>query len=55
MIPGGEWNRAGGNYSFAAGFESKANHSGAFVWSDTTGVFASTDVKREDIFVTTKL
>jgi hypothetical protein len=33
-IPGGFWNTAAADYSFAAGFNAKANHPGAFVWSD---------------------
>jgi hypothetical protein len=33
-IPGGAFNRAAGNYSFAAGRSAKANHTGAFVWGD---------------------
>jgi hypothetical protein len=42
-VPGGQDNLAGGNYSFAAGRNAQANHSGAFVWADgsTTGPFAS--------------
>jgi hypothetical protein len=35
-IPGGRSNLAQGNYSFAAGLRSKANHDGAFVWSDSS-------------------
>ncbi len=41
-IPGGVECSALGNYSFAAGFMAKANHDGAFVWSDPTGSFEST-------------
>jgi hypothetical protein len=33
IIPGGDHNSAT-NYSFAAGYRAKANHSGSFVWSD---------------------
>ncbi|MFO7639680.1 MAG: hypothetical protein R6X14_10380, partial [bacterium] len=35
MIPGGEQNRAAGRHSFAAGRYARANHRGAFVWSDS--------------------
>jgi len=42
-VPGGRANKALGDYSFAAGRRAKANHSGAFVWSDSTNAdFAST-------------
>jgi hypothetical protein len=42
-IPGGYQNSAGGFGSFAAGMHAKANHSGAFVWSDHQAAdFAST-------------
>jgi hypothetical protein len=34
-IPGGFENQASGDFSFAAGFRAKANHDGAFVWSDS--------------------
>ena len=41
-IPGGRSNQAT-NYAFAAGHRAKANHTGAFVWADSTAVdFAST-------------
>ncbi len=41
-IPGGQHNSAT-NYAFAAGRFAKANHTGAFVWADSTGAdFAST-------------
>jgi hypothetical protein len=39
-IPGGFGNRADGLYSFAAGYNARAKHQGAFVWNDrsiTTG------------------
>lgn len=36
-VPGGAWNIAGGQGSFAAGRAAKANHDGAFVWSDGNG------------------
>jgi hypothetical protein len=43
MVPGGNLNIAGGSYSFAAGWEAGAMHSGAFVWADSQGVpFSST-------------
>ena len=42
-IPGGYGNTAAGDYSFAAGTQAKANHTGAFVWGDSTlADFAST-------------
>ncbi|OPZ29893.1 MAG: hypothetical protein BWZ02_00911 [Lentisphaerae bacterium ADurb.BinA184] len=36
-VPGGIRNQADGSYSFAAGYQAQANHTGAFVWSDATG------------------
>jgi hypothetical protein len=33
-VPGGRLNSAVADYTFAAGLRAKANHSGAFVWSD---------------------
>jgi hypothetical protein len=42
-VPGGANNFAGGQLSFAAGYNAKALHYGAFVWADTSGLdFAST-------------
>jgi hypothetical protein len=42
-VPGGYYNTASGNYSFAAGRRAKANHTGTFVWADSTNAdFAST-------------
>jgi hypothetical protein len=42
-VPGGFINTAAGDYSFAAGHQAKANHTGAFVWSDSVFAdFAST-------------
>jgi hypothetical protein len=35
-VPGGAANQAGADMSFAAGRQAKANHSGAFVWGDST-------------------
>ena len=44
-IPGGYFNEAAGNWSFAAGFRAKAMHHGAFVWADWVDFdFASTVV-----------
>jgi hypothetical protein len=41
-IPGGYNNEASGDYSFAAGFQAVAAHTGAFVWSDSSlGAFTS--------------
>ncbi len=37
-IPGGRLNEATGNYSFAAGRQGKAIHTGTFVWSDSITV-----------------
>ncbi|MGB8169157.1 MAG: DNRLRE domain-containing protein [Chthoniobacteraceae bacterium] len=47
MIPGGTENVAAGVTSFAAGYRAKANHDGAFVWTDLSrgrlaDAFAST-------------
>jgi len=42
-VPGGQNNAAAGEYSVAAGRRAKANHTGAFVWADSTDAdFAST-------------
>src|SRR5207244_4177648 len=42
-VPGGYLNVAGGAFSFAAGQQAKALHSGAFVWADARFAdFAST-------------
>ncbi|HEY5913576.1 MAG TPA: tail fiber domain-containing protein, partial [Verrucomicrobiae bacterium] len=47
-IPGGTENYAGAGYTFAAGRRAQANHTGAFVWADSTDAdFAST---RDDQF-----
>jgi hypothetical protein len=41
--PGGESNSANGRFSFAAGRNAVANHTGSFVWADSTlGNFTST-------------
>ncbi len=43
-VPGGATNLASGQFSFAAGANAQAVHSGAFVWSDAEGTpFASTN------------
>ena len=36
-VPGGMLNNASGDFSFAAGSRAKANHTGAFVWADSSG------------------
>ena len=36
VIPGGSGNTASGDFSFAAGLNSLATHTGVFVWSDST-------------------
>jgi hypothetical protein len=42
-IPGGRNNSVNGSYGLAAGYRAKANHTGTFVWADTTDAdFAST-------------
>jgi hypothetical protein len=42
VVPGGRSNYAAGRYSFAAGRRAHANHTGAFVWADSTDAdFAS--------------
>lgn len=47
MIPGGYYNSAQGRYAFAAGRQAKANHTGAFVWADSTNAdFASTAINQ---------
>ena len=40
-VPGGYGNTAGGQYSFAAGRQAKANHDGTFVWADGAFGFGS--------------
>ncbi|UCC79204.1 MAG: tail fiber domain-containing protein [Candidatus Zixiibacteriota bacterium] len=43
IIPGGTYNNADAQYTFAAGHRAKAIHSGAFVWADHTDAdFSST-------------
>ena len=45
-IPGGRANSAA-SYAFAAGYRAKANHTGAFVWADSTdAAFASTQANQ---------
>lgn len=47
VVPGGQLNRAQGNYSFAAGRRAIAQHNGSFVWSDDTNAdFTSTSSKQ---------
>lgn len=41
-IPGGAQNVVSAPYGFAAGRQARAEHQGAFVWSDSTGSMAST-------------
>ena len=49
MIPGGDRNVAQGDYSFAAGQQAQAEHSGSFVWADASGVpFTSTGANQFD-------
>ncbi len=38
MVPGGVGNVANGGAAFAAGYNARANHDGAFVWSDSVAV-----------------
>jgi hypothetical protein len=43
-VAGGRSNTASASQSFAAGYQAKANHTGTFVWADSSGIeFASTD------------
>ncbi|MBL0061306.1 MAG: tail fiber domain-containing protein [bacterium] len=50
VIPGGRQNETSGSFSLAAGFRAKANHSGAFVWADSTNSdFASTAVDQFNV------
>jgi len=50
VVPGGYFNTASGAYSFAAGYEAEAIHSGTFVWADTNGsFFASTGNNQFDV------
>jgi hypothetical protein len=37
VIPGGNQNTVGGPHAFAAGFQARAMHGGAFVWADWSG------------------
>ena len=41
-IPGGANNYVSGTYSFAAGYQARADHEGSFVWSDATGALTTT-------------
>jgi hypothetical protein len=46
-VPGGSFNSAAEQYSFAAGRRAKANHQGAFVWADSQDAdFASSAVNQ---------
>lgn len=36
-VPGGAWNHADGDFSFAAGRHAHATHQGSFVWADSVG------------------
>jgi hypothetical protein len=48
-IPGGDWNVAT-NRAFAAGHRAKANHTGSFVWADSTEAdFADTGNNQFDV------
>jgi len=52
-VPGGLLNQAVGVYSLAAGRRAKANHTGAFVWADSTDAdFASTTSNQFNIRAT---
>ncbi len=52
-VPGGNLNTAQGDYSFAAGHQAKANHTGSFVWADASGPdFASTGPQQFDVRAT---
>ena len=51
-IPGG-WGNFATNYAFAAGLRAKANHTGAFVWADSTDAdFASTRLNQFNLRAT---
>jgi hypothetical protein len=41
-VPGGRQNAVAGAFGFAAGHQASAEHTGAFVWSDSTDSLAST-------------
>lgn len=50
VVPGGYGNLAWGNYTFAAGHQAKAVHTGAFVWADSQNAdYASTGNDQFDI------
>jgi hypothetical protein len=53
-VPGGHSNTAQGDFSFAAGRLAKANHTGAFVWADSTvaSTFASTAANQFRVLAT---
>ncbi|HSH15179.1 MAG TPA: tail fiber domain-containing protein, partial [Verrucomicrobiae bacterium] len=44
VIPGGQSNVVAGAHAFAAGLAARAEHSGSFVWADSTGLPLSTTV-----------
>lgn len=46
-IPGGYKNVASNDFSFAAGRRAKANHSGAFVWADSTDADVSSTTNNQ--------
>jgi hypothetical protein len=48
-IPGGSNNTAAGSRSFAAGNRAKANHTGAFVWADSTDADIASTVANQFI------
>jgi hypothetical protein len=49
-VPGGRYNDATGNYSFAAGQRAKAYHIGAFVWADSTNIdFTSSAINQFNV------
>lgn len=51
MVPGGFQNHATGFVSFAAGYNARAVHDGAFVWTDTEGIPVPFSSTGEDQFL----
>lgn len=51
MVPGGFQSHATGFVSFAAGYNARAVHDGAFVWTDTEGIPTSFSSTAEDQFL----
>lgn len=47
VVPGGRDNTAGGAYSLAGGRRAKANHTGTFVWADSTDVDFTSSANNE--------